>query len=111
VRQASARWRAIPENREAHAQYMRQRWANDPAFRKAQAEAQAEWRATPENRETLAKRHKERYDNDPEYRERLKQNSRERYWKMKFGLATSDRHKAQDVSDSPEKSDGPDAKS
>jgi hypothetical protein len=104
--------RVKPEYREAQSRYHKDRYAKDPDYRQAIRETRARWSAVPENRKAVAQRHKERYLTDQEYRERMKQHARERYWKIKFGLATdgSGRPRAQEIPDASIKSEEPEAK-
>jgi hypothetical protein len=106
----NAQRRALPEDRKFWAQYYRDRYANDPDYRKEILEKGQRWR--PENWKHVSQHRKERYANDPEFRERLKQNTRERYWKKKFGLATgrAEASESQATSDAPDKSGEQDAK-
>jgi hypothetical protein len=110
--QGKSQYRANPEYRQGQSQYHKNRYAKDPEYRQANREQRARWFAVPENRKAVAQRHKERYLNNHEYRERMKQMARERYWKKKFGLATGrpNRPEAQDIPDTSNKSDEPEAK-
>jgi hypothetical protein len=127
--QANTLQRQSPAYREAASKRQKERYANDPDYRKAIADGRRRWWAKPENRKEGARQQRERYDKDPDHREKrkrkalaryydpehhekMKRNARERYWKLKFGLATAraGREEGQDNPQTPDKSDGSEAK-
>ncbi|CAD0098402.1 unnamed protein product [Aureobasidium mustum] len=120
VLDANNQWYAVPE----HKQKLKDRYANDPEFRKAKIQRYSERYASDldfrqaklqrereryandlEYQEVIKQRALERYANDSEYRELTKQRARERYWRNKYGLSNHEsRQQSLDEPDTQDKS-------
>jgi hypothetical protein len=71
----------------------RERYANDPEFRRKLLEGNKKTHADPEFREKRNRQRKERRADDPEYKEKINRQARERYAKRKKGPVRQYRRK------------------
>ena len=68
-----------PEQKKYRQEYQRERYQNDPEYRKIQIERQRKCNKSPKRQEYICKYQRERYQNNPEVRERQLKHERERY--------------------------------